>query len=451
MPTSFPNRSVSSRRAFIKAGSLLAGGLGLSDLFRLRAANKADTADTAVILLWLEGGPSHMETYDMKPDAPVEYRGEFHRISTNVPGIDICEHLPLQSQLADKFSLIRSVSHSVSDHPGGAARFLSGYEPRNISKLTSDYPAFDTIVGSIREASPGSTVPRFISNTPYFKGGGPAYLGPTAQPFVFTSSPHLPDYDVRDVTVSEEIRPRINDRRFLLKQFDRLRRDLDSSGNLQAMDEFQSRAVELLSSSATAQAFDLTQEDDATRERYGNHRMGQSALLARRLVEAGCSMVSLDFGRANKAFPTWDDHGDAHHIFNAMRARLPMYDQALSALISDIYERGMDHRVLVVAAGEFGRTPKVNMGRAARPIAPGRDHWADAMSILVSGGSMQMGQVIGSTNARGEHPVDRPLDPNDFLATVYRFLGINPDHNLLDQRGRPIPILPHGDPIHELF
>ena len=217
------------------------------------------------------------------------------------------------------------------------------------------------------------------------------------------------------------------------------------------MDEFQSRAVELLSSSATAQAFDLTQEDDATRERYGNHRMGQSALLARRLVEAGCSMVSLDFGRANKAFPTWDDHGDAHHIFNAMRARLPMYDQALSALISDIYERGMDQRVLVVAAGEFGRTPKVNMGRAARPIAPGRDHWADAMSILVSGGSMQMGQVIGSTNARGEHPVDRPLDPNDFLATVYRFLGINPDHNLLDQRGRPIPILPHGDPIHELF
>ena len=302
----------------------------------------------------------------------------------------------------------------------------------------------------MRQDKAESTVPRFISNTPYFKGGGPAYLGPTAQPFVFDSSPHLPDYKVRDVTVSDDIRPRITDRRYLLKQFDRIRRDIDANGSLRAMDEFQTLAVDLLSSSSTANAFDLSQENDATRERYGHHRMGQSALLARRLVEAGCSMVSLDFGRANRPVPTWDDHGDAQHIFKSMKVRLPMYDQALSALISDIYDRGMDKRVLVIATGEFGRTPKVNMGRAATPIAPGRDHWAEAMSILVSGGGMPMGQVIGSTNSRGEHPIDRPLDPNDFLATVYRFLGVDPTESLLDQRGRPIPILPHGKPIAEL-
>ena len=161
-------------------------------------------------------------------------------------------------------------------------------------------------------------------------------------------------------------------------------------------------------------------------------------------------MVSLDFGKATNAVPTWDDHGDAQHIFNSMKVRLPMYDQALSALITDLYDRGLDQRVLVIACGEFGRTPKVNMGRAAVPIAPGRDHWADAMSILVSGGGMQMGQIIGSTNARGEHPVDRPLDPNDFLASVYRFLGIDPSQNLHDRRGRPIPILPFGEAIEEL-
>ena len=438
------------RRSWLKAGSLLLGGLGLSDLYRLRAANPGVNRDTAVILLWLEGGPSHMETYDMKPDAPVEYRGDFSSIRTNVSGIDLCEHLPLQSKLADKFTLIRSVSHTVTDHPGGAARFLSGYVPKNISKLTSDYPAFDTIVGKLRQETEDSTVPHFISNKSVFKGGGPAYLGPSAIPFVFDSSPHLPDYEVRDVQVSEEIRPRIGDRRYLLQQFDRMRRDVDADGSILAMDEYQTRAVDLLSSSATAHAFDLSREKDSTRQQYGHHRMGQSALLARRLVEAGCSMVSLDFGKATNAVPTWDDHGDAQHIFNSMKVRLPMYDQALSALITDLYDRGLDQRVLVIACGEFGRTPKVNMGRAAVPIAPGRDHWADAMSILVSGGGMQMGQIIGSTNARGEHPVDRPLDPNDFLASVYRFLGIDPSQNLHDRRGRPIPILPFGEAIEEL-
>lgn len=445
------NNRRTSRRTLLQAGSLLLGGLGLPSLYRLRAASQRPQRDTSVILLWLEGGPSHMETYDMKPDSPVEYRGDFGVTSTNVSGLQVCEHLPGHSRIADKFTLIRSVSHTVTDHPGGAARFLSGYKPRNISKLTSDYPTFDTVISKLREDSATSTVPLFISNKPFFKGGGPAYLGPTAQPFVFDSSPHLPDYHVRDVRVSDDVLPRIHNRRFLLQQVDQLRRSIDSDGSLMAMDRFQSQAVELLSSSSTANAFDLSKETEKTRNRYGRHRMGQSALLARRLVEAGCSMVSLDFGRANRAVPTWDDHGDAQHIFKAMKTRLPMYDQAITALIEDIYDRGMDQDVLIIATGEFGRTPKVNMGRAASPIAPGRDHWANAMSILVSGGGMPMGQIIGSTNSRGEHPVDRPLDPNDFLATVYRFLGIDPDQNLTNQRGRPIPILPHGKPIRELL
>ena len=451
MSPSASNNRRTSRRTLLQAGSLLLGGVGLPGLYRLRAASQRPQRDTSVILLWLEGGPSHMETYDMKPDSPVEYRGDFGVTSTNVSGLQVCEHLPGHSRIADKFTLIRSVSHTVTDHPGGAARFLSGYKPRNISKLTSDYPTFDTVISKLREDSATSTVPRFISNKSFFKGGGSAYLGPTAQPFVFDSSPHLPDYHVRDVRVSDDVLPRIHNRRFLLQQVDQLRRSIDSDGSLMAMDRFQSQAVELLSSSSTANAFDLSRETEETRNRYGRHRMGQSALLARRLVEAGCSMVSLDFGRANRAVPTWDDHGDAQHIFKAMRTRLPMYDQAITALIEDIYDRGMDQDVLIIATGEFGRTPKVNMGRAATPIAPGRDHWANAMSILVSGGGMPMGQIIGSTNSRGEHPVDRPLDPNDFLATVYRFLGIDPDQNLTNQRGRPIPILPHGKPIRELL
>jgi len=460
-----PCPSPTSRRSFLQAGSLLLGGIGLSDLLRLRAeAGDSKHSDTAVILLWLEGGPSHMETYDMKPDAPQEYRGELSPIATGVPGLDVCELLPRHSKLADRFSIIRSIAHKVPDHPGAAGRFLTGRTPRNISASISEHPTFDSIVGSIRERASRSGVPQFVSNSSRLKGGGTAYLGPTAGPFVVDFlPPHIaqlpigPDFDpidanfsVANLKVHEQVVSRLDDRMSLLKSFDRFRRDLDSSEQMKAMDRFQQRAVQLLSSPTTRDAFDLSQESNTLRDRYGRTTLGQSALLARRLVEAGCSMVTLDWGRVSRKFPTWDDHGDAHHIFKAMKSRLPIYDQALTALIEDVYARGLDQRVLVIATGEFGRTPKLNMGRAKKPIWPGRDHWPGAMSVLVSGGGWRMGQVIGQTNDKGEYPAERALDPNDFVATVYRFLGINPESTLLDHRGRPLPLLPSGSPIREL-
>ena len=460
------NVAAGSRRSFLQAGSLLLGGLGLSDLLRLRAAaGERKAVDTAVILLWLEGGPSHMETYDMKPDSPREYRGEFSPISTRVPGLDVCELLPRHCELADRFSVIRSIAHKVPDHPGAAGRFLTGRTPRNISATVSDHPTFDAIVGNMREQNSQSGLPQFVSNRAALKGGGQAYLGPTAGPFVvdlltpeMAQLPIGPDFDrldpafsVKNLSVDEHVADRLDDRMALLNAFDRLRRDVDSNRLIAASDRFQQRAVQVLSSSATRDAFDLAREPAAVRDRYGRNTMGHSALLARRLVEAGCSMVTLDWGRISRKYPTWDDHGDAQHIFNAMKSRLPIYDRAITALIEDIFQRGLDQRVLVIATGEFGRTPKVNMGRAKTPLWPGRDHWPGAMSVLVSGGGWKMGHVVGQTNRKGEYPAERILDPNDLVATVYRFLGIDPDTMMVDHRGRPLPLLPSGEPIRELL
>ena len=453
------------RRSFVRAGSLLLGGLGLADLLRLRGtASRGQRLDTAVILLWLEGGPSHLETYDMKPAAPREYRGEFQPIATAVGGMEVCELLPRHCTLADRISIIRSITHRVPDHPGAAGRFLTGRTPRNISATRSEYPTFDSIVGSIREDLSHSGIPQFVSNTTALKGGGPAYLGSTAAPFVVdVLPPHIaqlpigPDFDrfdpnfsVANLAVHEQVVQRLDERKSLLNAFDRFRREVDSNRQIEASDRFQQRAVQLLSSSATRNAFDLNREPAPLRARYGDNTLGQSALLARRLVEAGCSMITLDWGRVSRKFPTWDDHGDAQHIFRAMKSRLPIYDQAITALIEDLVERGLDKRVLVIATGEFGRTPKVNMGRAKTPLWPGRDHWPGAMSVLVAGGGLNMGQVIGQTNQKGEYPADRTLDPNDLVATVYRFLGINPEATLLDHRGRPLPLLPYGKAIEEL-
>ena len=428
--------------------------MGLSDLLRLRARAESkgnQPADTAVILLWLEGGPSHMETYDMKPDAPSEYRGEFMPISTRVPGMDVCELMPRHHDFTDRMTFIRSITHEVADHPGGAGRFLSGRTSRNISAFFGDNPTFDVIAGKVRENNSRTGIPQFVSNKPYLKGGGTAYLGTTAQPFVI-DDPSDPEFEVANLEVDKSVQSRLDDRLQILNAFDRMRRRVESDQQLSAQNRFHQRAVEMLSSTAARDAFDLARESKAIRERYGHTTAGQGALLARRLVEAGCSMVTLDLGLLTKGGPgTWDDHGDAQHIFKSMRKRLPVYDQAVTALIEDIYQRGLDERVLIIAAGEFGRTPKVNMGRAATPKWPGRDHWPGAMSVMVSGGGWKMGQIIGSTTAKGEYPIDRQLSPNDFLATVYRFLGINPDDEFLNQRGRPIPILPHGDVISELI
>jgi hypothetical protein len=461
-----------SRRSFLKVGTLGVAGLGLSDLLRLRAgsahaavtgAAKAGEPDTAVIFVWLPGGAPQMETYDMKPNAPSEYRGEFSPIRTNVPGIEVCELLPLHARCADRYTIIRSVAHEFSDHGGGHKRFLTGYKPMEPVGFVNDYPMAGSVVAKAREHVRAG-VPNYVAAVDDGRQGadtfsfGAAYLGSAMTPFFVAGDPSSPKFKVQNLGLAPDVAERLDDRTRLLGGMDRLRRDIDNSGAMDAMDEFSRRAIDLLTSPKAGVAFDLSREPLTVRERYGMHPFGQRALLARRLVEAGASFVTVVLEHPGYAsMPkggtyNWDSHAVNCHIFDDARWRLPYYDQAITALVEDLYARGLDKRVLLVVTGEFGRTPRITtvVGSQTGVSQPGRDHWPAAMSILVAGGGMRTGQVIGATNARGEHPVERALKPEDLWATVYRHLGIDYTQTFLDRSGRPLPILPGGEPITEL-
>jgi uncharacterized protein (DUF1501 family) len=273
-------------------------------------------------------------------------------------------------------------------------------------------------------------------------------------PFVVGGDPNADNFSVPNLGLSGILKDRLDDRVRLLKSFDDMQRNIDRTGSLAAMDKFNEKALSLLTSDRAKQAFDISQEDPKTREKYGRHKWGQRALLARRLVEAGVTFVTMQM--QNPGVPggigNWDIHAVNGHLFDDARARLPIFDRAIATLIEDLYQRGLDRKVMVVVAGEFGRTPRINpqKGTISRVVQPGRDHWPGAMSVLVSGGGMPMGQVIGSTTSNGAYAKDNKLDPNDLLATMYRFLGIDYRAAFLDHTGRPMPILPHGQPISEL-
>ena len=453
-----PGPSPLSRRSFLRAGSLAMGGLGLSDLLRGRAlAEQAGHAspDTSVILIWLQGGPSHMETYDLKPDAPVDYRGEMKPISTRVPGMDICELLPLHAKVADRFNIIRSISHGFANHAGGAGRFLSGYNPLKPLEPKAQYPCLGPVVARMLQGKRDPSMPTYVASAENVYGGGSAGLGSAFLPFVVGADPNVEGFKVNNLSLEPSVRERLEDRQTLLASFDNLRREVDRSGMMESIDKFHQQAINLLTSERARQAFDITQEDDATRERYGRHKWGQRALLARRLVEAGTSFVTMEM--QNPSIPggigNWDIHAVNGHLYDDTRARLPVFDKAVSALVEDLYERGLDKKVMLIVSGEFGRTPRINpqKGTQSKIMQPGRDHYPAAMSVLVSGGGMPTGQVIGSTNPKGEHPQDRPLDPNDLLATIYRFLGIDHEAMVEDNSGRPIPLIPGGTAIEELL
>ena len=447
-----------ARRSFFEAGSLALGGLGLSDLLRARAQAKearVSQRDTSVILIWLQGGPSHMETYDMKPDAPVEYRGELTPISTVVPGIDVCEYLPQHARVADKFTLIRSIAHGFGNHAGGAGRFLSGYNPLRVLDPKAQFPCLGPVVSKMLDGHRDPGMPRYISSTTAVYGGGSAGLGPGCLPFVVGSDPNTPDFKVDNLSLAPKMKDRLNDRRSLLTSIDGLRREVDSSGLMESMDQFSREAVELLTSEKAVEAFDLSKEDPKLRDKYGRHKWGQRALLARRLVEAGTSFVTMQMQSPGipGGIGNWDIHAVNGHLYDDTRARLPVYDHAVATLIEDIYERGLDKKVMLVVAGEFGRTPRINpqKGTSSKVVQPGRDHYPAAMSVLVAGAGMQTGQVVGSTTAKGERPKTRRLDPNDLLATVYRHLGIDCQEMVPNESGRPVPLIPHGEPIRELL
>ena len=447
------------RRDFLRGGFLGLTGLGLGDLLRARAqaadVNRSAKPETACIFIWLGGGPSQFETYDMKPDSPAEYRGEFRPIQTSVPGIEICEHLPMQARVADRFSLIRSCSHVSGNHENGTQHFLTGRKANRDADKSSMHPDIGAVFKRLNPVS-RQAVPNYVSvHCNGFEYGGTGYLGQACMPFrVCTDKGDNPteqwtNWGVGAFRVGNDkelalLRERSN----LRDSFDRLRRELNTDGLMAAMDGYDQEALRMLTGDQAQRAFEVWREPEQVRERYGRTRAGQEFLLARRLVEHGVGFVTVDFRNVEGALAhTWDDHATGWNIFEQMRLRLPVYDQALSALIEDLFARGLDQRVLVVACGEFGRTPRISVSEGR----PGRDHYPATMSILVSGGGLRMGQVVGSTSLKGEEPKDRPLTPADFLSTVYKFLGINPRHEFLDRAGRPLPILPDGEPIGELL
>jgi len=420
----------------------------------------------SVILFWANGGPSHIDLFDLKPMAPAEYRGPFRPTQTNVPGIEINELLPRLSKMADKYTLIRSLHHERDEHSGGTHRFLSGYPSKAANLNDAEFPEIGSVVAKHLARRSPAGVPSLVANTKFY-GGGPAYLGPTNAPFMPNPNPlsstgnniydPIPLYRTTgaqdNLSITADGVLTVDRRSDLLRTLDQLPRRLDETGTISAVDTFQRQALTLLAGGRMRRAFELEHETQATRDRYGDTHWGKSLLTCRRLIEAGVRFVQCqaEFRLPAEIARTsnWDDHSVNSDIFKAYEIKLPVLDHAISALIEDLCERGLDRRVLFLFCGEFGRTPKIaNQDASGRP---GRDHWSRAMSIFLSGGGLKMGQVIGATSTKGEEPIERVMDSNCLLATLYRRFGINALHTLRDKLDRPIPILPAGEPIAELF
>jgi hypothetical protein len=443
------------RREFLRVGGLALGGLGLADVASGRSASRS-RADTSVILVYCIGGASHLETYDLKPDGPSNMRSVFAPISTCVPGMSICELLPLHARVADKFSLIRSMSHRINIHNDGSIAVLTGKNPSvpdETSTAKSEHPDFGMIASRMRGPHPDA-LPQYVSIPSPFGFTRPTYLGAGYQPFA-TGIVSQPNYSPPQLSLRGISPAGLDDRRRLLSELDRTRADMESAAATEGIDPFRQQAYGVLTNPAVARAFDLKHEPERLRDRYGRHLWGQACLLARRLAEAGTAVISVIANTPDNGpkFTNWDDHpGNAMrpgHFAEYMRVRLPYFDQAVSALVDDIFVRGLDRRILVVVTGEFGRTPRIRTGPPDKSI--GRDHWPDAYSTLVAGGGLRMGQVVGATNARGEYPTTTPISPQDLLATIYRHLDIDPEHHFNDTQGKPVPILSGGTPIRQLI
>lgn len=455
-----------NRRAFLKLGMAGFGSLALSDMYRLRAQAPTPTSErTAIIIVWLRGGQSHLDTYDPKPDAPSEYRGPFAPIATNVPGTRITELLPRHARIADKFTLVRSLVHTGGGHPAGSLQVLTG-DTDPADKPGVVLPDLMSVAHHFRWDN-SRRLPNYVGVNPIstydgFGIAGPAYLGPSYEPFRVLGDPNNPAFEVPNIGLrGAGMAERLNERVSLRERFDVMRRELDNTGTAQAMDRFQQQALGLLTSPEARRAFDLNQEPNHVRDRYGRNAWGQQCLMARRLVEAGVEIVTTTFdGPLCGRVANWDDHAVNHHIFEALQFRMPTYDQAITALIEDLYARGLDRKVLLIVTGEFGRTPRISnepssgggvASGGAGTVQPGRDHWPRAGSMLWSGGGIQTGQVIGGTDRRGEDVISRRMGPQDFLATVYRHLGIDYDNAMIRNfTGRPVPIVTNGQAFAEL-
>jgi hypothetical protein len=406
-----------NRRQFLRIGAL-GGALTLADMLRARGAGQ-QTRRKSAIMVYLGGGPAHLDTYDLKPDAPVEFRGEFRPVATNVPGVRFCELFPLQAQMFDKLAVLRAVVSPVDEHTD--VTVMTGY--RSSAARTGGHPSFGSVVSRIRGTAGG--MPPFVSLRGMTPGTEPGFLGVAHRPFTPTG-PGVADLRLPTGVTAE----RMAERRQLLEGFDTLRRDIDASGTMAGLDAFQQQAFDLVTSGRVRNALSLAREEPRTMERYSGV---EQFLKARRLVEAGVGCVTLSVG-------SWDTHRDH---FSFMRNELPFLDRGVSALVQDLHERGLSNDVVIVVWGEFGRTPRIN--REA-----GRDHWAPAMSALLAGGGLRMGQAVGSTSARGEQPRERPCTVSQVLATLYRAIGIDPAMTFPNASGRPVHVLEDREPIREL-
>ena len=433
------------RRDFLRLGTAGLCGLGLAlpDLLEghARAAGRGQsTKDVSLIFLFLHGGLSTIDTWDLKPAAPAEFRGEFKPIATCVPGIQIGEHLPRTARQMDNISLIRSFRHHNSDHGPADHYMLTGYFPQAGFNPglnpNNQRPAHGSIIA--RRLGPRGPVPPYVCLPKMHPSAGSAYLGAAAAPFVIDADPNAPNFVVPDIVPPLSLAAdRLQARKQLLTQVDRFQRTLEARANTeaQAVSVFQRKAFELMTSPAAKKAFDLHAEPDKLRDEYGRHSLGQSCLMARRLVEAGVRCVTIDHSN-------WDTHSDNFRVLK--RDLLPALDSGLATLFRDLKDRGLLESTLVVVTGEFGRTPRINNNA-------GRDHWGPSFTVALGGGGIQGGKVVGSSDARAEKPACEPHGPEDLAATIYRLVGIDPEDEFYTPEGRPIKIVNNGRVIRELL
>lgn len=427
--------------------SALFGG-GFVDALRLRGQSAevvsgAPKKATNCILIWMDGGPTHFETFDPKPDAPAEIRGEFDPIATTVPGVHFSEHMKKLAGSLNRFSMIRSIRHNQGNHGAGNHYMMTG-SPTRIPVGCGAFVSFHPSMGSVvsHELGTANGLPQYFSMPRMTRSGGPNFLGAKYAPFVVADDPSKDKFRVRDVALPDGLsNQRFLGRTDVRQQVDKLKRLADKTAGdpVAGYDEYFSQGYDLVTSKEAQAAFDISRESTKTRDAYVRDGFGQRCLLARRLVEAGVPFVTISDGG-------WDHHGS---IFPTCRTRLPKWDQTVATLIEDLETRGLLETTLVVALGEFGRTPKISKltGRSA----PGRDHWSNAMSVLMAGGGTPGNTVVGATDRKGYTSIDRVLAPENFVSTVYSKLGIDPDKILYTPQGRPAHLVSDPTPISELM
>jgi hypothetical protein len=428
-----------SRRDCLKLGlgGLLAGGLVGALRGTAMAALNPKRQAKACILIWMDGGPSHYETFDPKPEAPVEFRGQFDAIATKTPGAKFSQHMKRLAATSDKFTVIRSIRHDQGNHGAGNHYMMTGAPPRipvGCGAFVSFHPSLGSATARECPAPPG--LPAYFSLGQMSRSGGPNFLGAQFAPFVVEENPDKSDFRVRDVAIPRELSEgRFEGRKDLRKLVDRMVRinEEAAADPVRDVDRFYEQGYSLVSSREAQQAFDIHRENDKLRERYGRNSFGQRCLLARRLVEAGVPFITVYDGG-------WDHHRD---LFNEFNKRMPNWDNTVATLIEDLDERGMLDSTLVIALGEFGRTPQINKD-------VGRDHWSNAMSVLFAGGKTPGGQVIGATDSKGFAAIERVLSPENFVSTIYSKLGMDPNKMYYTHEGRPVHLVSDPTVIREL-